>query len=288
MAIDKPKTWLVTGANRGLGEAICRAALDAGHNVVATGRRPEELAKTFGTSSDRLLLLPLDVTDKGQIGTAISVIMDRFSVIDVLVNNAGYGLLGWFENLSEEQVRRQFDINFFGALDVTRAVLPVMRAQRSGHVFSISSIAGLRSNGGAAMYCASKFALEGWMEGLAEELAPLGIVATIIEPGFFRTDFLDESSADFAAYDIADYADAAKDRREFQRKMNHQQVGDPAKLGQMMLELNAMNAPPVRIAAGSDCSQWAEEKGQFIVDEAVRWRALSRATDGDSGIQVAQ
>lgn len=286
MANGTRKTWFITGANRGLGEAMARAALAAGHNVAATARQPGELAGRFEDPDARLEILELDVADQAQIDAAVAAALDRFGRIDVLVNNAGYGTLGWFENFSDEAVRRQFEVNVFGAFAVTRAVLPQMRAQRSGHVMSISSIAGLRSSPGGSVYCASKFALEGWMEGLAGEIAPLGIHATIIEPGYFRTDFFDESSAAYDQLDIADYADASREGREFRKGMNHQQVGDPARLGQLVLGLSEMEEPPIRIAAGSDASQWAEEKGHLIVAEAIRWRDLSASTDGETGIKA--
>lgn len=286
MADKKQKTWFITGANRGLGEAMARSALEAGHDVVATARRPEEFAGRFGEGHSRLQILPLDVTDQAQIDAAVTAAMDRFGRIDVLINNAGYGALGWFENFTDEAVRRQFEVNVFGAFAVTRAVLPQMRAQRSGHVMAISSIAGLRSSPGGTVYCSSKFALEGWMEGLAGELSPLGIRATIVEPGYFRTDFFDESSAAYDQLDIADYSEASREGREFRKQMNHQQVGDPARLGKLIVELSEMDEPPVRIAAGSDSSQWAEEKGRLIVAEAERWRPLSVSTDGETGIRV--
>ena len=280
------KTWFITGANRGIGRAIAEAALGAGHRVVATGRKVDDLAAAFPGADGRVACLALDVADKAQIANAVDSAIDRFGGIDVLVNNAGYGLLGFFENMTEDQVERQFRVNLFGAMDVTRAILPHMRARRSGHVFGISSVAGLRSSGGGSIYCSSKFALEGWLEGLAQEIAPLGIRCTIIEPGYFRTDFFDESSAEYDGLDVPDYSEAARQGREFRQGMNHQQVGDPARLGRLMLDLADMAEPPVRIAAGSDCSQWAEEKGRLIVEEAIRWRPLSVSTDGDTGIRV--
>jgi NAD(P)-dependent dehydrogenase (short-subunit alcohol dehydrogenase family) len=286
MSNTNPKTWLITGANRGLGQAMARAALAAGHNVVASARKLEELQAAFPVENARLALAALDVTDDAQSGAAVDAAISRFGRIDILVNNAGYGALGWFENFTDEEIRRQFEVNLFGAFSVTRRVLPHMRAQRSGHVISISSIAGLRSAAGSTVYCSSKFALEGWMEGLAAELAPLGIHATIIEPGYFRTDFFDESSANYPEGDIADYAQVSRESREFRRSMNHQQVGDPERLGKVVVDLTEMEQPPVRIALGSDASEWAEGKGHNIVEEAIRWRPISASTDGETGIRV--
>jgi NAD(P)-dependent dehydrogenase (short-subunit alcohol dehydrogenase family) len=274
------KTWLITGAGRGLGAAIARAVLDAGHQVVATARNPATIEGALGTS-DRLLAVQLDVTKPEGAEAAVAAAKARFGRIDVLVNNAGYGQLGWFETISDEQIRRQFETNVFGAMHVARAVLPLMRAQRSGHVFTISSIAGLISVAGSSIYAASKFAVEGWMEGLAQELKPLGINATVIEPGFFKTDFLDASSVTYGAYDIGDYAEQVAKFKAWHDEMNHQQVGDPAKLGTLLLQLSDMAEPPVRLAAGSDAAEWAVQKGQQLSAEADTLRALSDSTDSE-------
>jgi NAD(P)-dependent dehydrogenase (short-subunit alcohol dehydrogenase family) len=275
------KTWFITGASRGLGAEIARAVLNAGHQVVATARDPAAV-ETALEASDRLLALKLDVTQPEQAAAAVAAAKERFGRVDVLVNNAGYGQLGWFENNSEEQIRRQFETNVFGAMHVTRAVLPLMRAQRSGHVFTISSIAGLISVAGSSIYAASKFAVEGWMEGLAQELKPLGIAATVIEPGFFKTDFLDASSVSYGAYDISDYAEQAAKFKAWHNEMNHQQVGDPAKLGALLIRLSEMREPPERLAAGSDAAGWALGKAEQLRSEAEKWRSLSVSTDGEA------
>jgi NAD(P)-dependent dehydrogenase (short-subunit alcohol dehydrogenase family) len=286
MAGSTPRTWFITGANRGLGAAMARAALAAGDNVVACGRRLAEVEAAFAGAGSALKPVALDVTKQDQIEGAVAGALAAFGRIDVLVNNAGYGLLGFFENMTDQQIRHQFEVNVFGAMAVTRAILPHMRQQRSGHVFSISSIGGLRSSGGGSVYCSSKFAVEGWMEGLQQELLPLGIHAILIEPGYFRTDFFDESSAVYDQLDVADYAAAAREGREFRQGMNHQQVGDPDRLGQLMVRLVEMDEPPVRIAAGTDSTTWAEEKARASVEEILKWRALSVTTDGNDGIQL--
>jgi len=272
------KVWFITGASRGLGAEIARAALNAGHQVVATGRNAETVAAALG-ASDHLLAVKLDVTNIDQVAAAVAAAKERFGRIDVLVNNAGYGQLGWFENTSDEQIRQQFETNVFGAMHVTRAVLPLMREQRLGHVFTISSVAGIYAVAGSSTYSASKFAVEGWMEGLVEEVKPLGIRATIVEPGFFKTDFLDASSVSYGAYDIADYSEAVAAFTEWHHNMNHEQVGDPAKLGAALLKIANMEQPPVRFAAGSDALGVVLKKANTIRAEAEAFGELSSSTD---------
>ena len=273
------KVWFITGANRGLGLGIARAVLAAGHAVVATARNVEDLKKKLIGEASSLLCVPLDITDVAQIQNAVQGAVDTFSRIDVLVNNAGYGQLGWFENTSDEQVRRQFETNVFGTMNVTRAILPVMRAQRSGHVFTISSAAGMISVAGSSTYSASKFAVEGWMEGLANEVAPLGIHATIVAPGFFKTDFLDPTSVSYGTNDIPEYAESIKAFNDFHDQMNHQQVGDPAKLGAALVTLSDCAEPPVRYAAGSDSLGVVYAKIDIMRKQAELLASLSASTD---------
>jgi NAD(P)-dependent dehydrogenase (short-subunit alcohol dehydrogenase family) len=275
------KTWFITGASRGLGAAIARAALDAGDRVVITARRRETVAETFGEDSDTVLSLALDVTDPGQVAAAVDAAVARFGRIDVLVNNAGYGHLGLFEETRSEDARVQFDTNVFGLFDMTRAVLPIMRRQRSGHVFNISSIGGLLGGESGSIYCASKFAVEGFTESVAAEVQPFGIRMTIVEPGFFRTDFLDARSVRHADDPIADYAEASAAIRAFYDARSHNQAGDPAKLGEALVTLaNAAN-PPVRWSAGTDAIAVVEGKAAGLKAELDAWRDLSASTDGD-------
>jgi NAD(P)-dependent dehydrogenase (short-subunit alcohol dehydrogenase family) len=274
------KVWMITGASRGIGLEIARAALGAGHQVVATARQPEQVLNALGEHSGRLLAVPLDVTQPEQAQAAVEAAKQQFWRIDVLVNNAGYGQIGWFENTSDKQIRDQFETNVFGSMNVTRAVLPLMRAQRSGHIFTYSSIAGVLAFAGSSIYSASKFAVEGWMEGLAQEVKPLGIVATIIEPGFFRTDFLDTSSVGYGEYDVADYAEASAVFRKWHDEKNHQQPGDPAKLGAAMLTLAEMPQPPLRFAAGSDAVEFVLSKADSLRAEVEKLKGLSVSTDG--------
>jgi NAD(P)-dependent dehydrogenase (short-subunit alcohol dehydrogenase family) len=274
------KVWMITGASRGIGLEIARTALDAGHQVVAAARRPEQILKALPDHGDRLFAVPLDVTKPAQAQAAVEAAKQKFGRIDVLVNNAGYGQIGWFENTSDRQIRDQFETNVFGSMNVTRAVLPLMREQRSGHIFTYSSIAGVLAFAGSSVYSASKFAVEGWMEGLSQEVKPLGIAATIVEPGFFRTDFLDTSSIAYGEYDVADYAEASAAFKKWHDEKTHQQPGDPAKLGATMLKLAEMPQPPLRFAAGSDAVEFVLSKADSLRAEAEQLRWLSISTDG--------
>lgn len=278
--MNDSKVWFVTGAGRGLGQAIAKAALAAGHQVVAAARRPETVTAALG-EHENLLPVALDITDEAQVAAAVAVAIEKFGAIDVLVNNAGYGQLGFFEETTDELIRRQFETNVFGTMHVTRAVLPVMRMQGAGRIFTVSSIAGFNAVAGGSVYSASKFAVDGWMEGLADELAPLGIITTVVEPGFFNTDFLDPTSAIWGASEIAEYAEAAKAFRAWHDDMNHQQSGDPDKLAQALLNLAGDPVQPVRWAAGADAVQVSRERISKRVKELDAFEALSSALAGD-------
>ena len=253
------QTWLITGAGRGMGVDFAKAALAAGHNVVATGRNPDAVAKALGESED-LLVVTLDVTSAQDAQAAVKAAVERFGAIDVLVNNAGNNYAGFFEELTPEQIERQLTVNLFGPMNVTRAVLPVMRKERSGHVVTISSTAGFAGYEGGTAYATSKFAVDGWMESLAPEIAPFGIHSTIVNPGFFRTELLTAESTIPADESIEDYAERSAARREFFAGMNGNQVGDPAKLAQALLRITELDQPPLRFIAGADAIAAAEEK----------------------------
>lgn len=273
------KTWFVTGAGRGIGAEVVRAALAAGDRVIATARDSGKLRAVFNTSSDQLLTAQLDVTDPRQAEAAVRAATDRFGVIDVLVNNAGYGQLGAFEEQEPEQAEKQFATNVFGVLNVTRAVLPVMRQQRAGRIFNISSIAGVRGGQGGTLYSASKFAVEGFSESLALEVAQFGIAVTLIEPGYFRTDFLDGSSVEHGRKTIADYLNYSATLRAALLAKNHQQPGDPAKLADVIVQLAAHDSPPLRFAAGTDAVEAIAAKLEALRAEFDQWRDLSITTD---------
>jgi NAD(P)-dependent dehydrogenase (short-subunit alcohol dehydrogenase family) len=252
------KTWFISGAGRGMGVDFAKAALATGHNVVATGRNPDAVAAALG-ESDGVLVVKLDVTSGQDAEAAVKAAVDRFGGIDVLVNNAGSNFAGYFEELTLEQIERQLTVNLLGPMNVTRAVLPVMRKQRSGHVVTISSTAGFAAYEGGTAYATSKFAVDGWMESLAPEIAPFGIHTTIINPGFFRTELLTNESTSYAEPSIEEYAERNAARREFFAGMNGNQVGDPAKLAQALLTITELDQPPLRFIAGADAIEAAEQ-----------------------------
>jgi NAD(P)-dependent dehydrogenase (short-subunit alcohol dehydrogenase family) len=277
------KTWFITGASRGLGFDIAKAALAAGDRVVATGRQRAQVGDGLGPDGDRLLTLALDVTDAAQARAAVAQAVARFGGIDVLVNNAGYGHMGYFEETAPEDVQAQFDTNVFGLLNVTRAALPVMRAARAGLVFNLSSIAGMRGSEMGSLYCATKWAVEGFSEALALEVAPFGVKVTIIEPGPFRTDFLTPESMRFGAGEIADYDERRTAQRATFEQRNGRQPGDPVKLAEAMVQLANEASPPMRFAAGAMAVTLWDAKLAKLQAELDRWRALGLATDFQAG-----
>jgi NAD(P)-dependent dehydrogenase (short-subunit alcohol dehydrogenase family) len=253
------KTWIITGAGRGMGVDIAKAALAAGNNVVATGRNPDAVTAALGRS-DTLLVVKLDVTSSDDAEAAVTAAVERFGGVDVLVNNAASFYAGFLEELAPEQMDRQITTTLIGPMIVTRAVLPVMRKQRSGHVVTISSSAGFAGFEYGTAYAASKFGVDGWMESLAPEIAPFGIRTTVVNPGFFRTELLTKDSTNYAAPSIEDYAERNAAQREFWDGMNGRQGGDPAKLAQALLTITDLEQPPFRFIAGADALAQAEEK----------------------------
>lgn len=271
------KVYFLTGASRGFGALITQAALAAGHCVVATARDLDSLRARHG-EHPRLLTLRLDVTREADAHAAVEAALARFGRIDVLINNAGYGLLGAIEDGSGPEVERLFATNVFGLLAVTRAVLPTLRRQRSGHVINLSSLGGYASYPGWGLYCASKFAVEGISEALHAELAPLGVHVTVVEPGFFRTDFLDDQSLVRTASELDDYAATVGLTRNFAAGHNHQQPGDPARLAQVLLDLADAPTPPLRLPLGSDAVARIEAKHTAVTAELATWREVSLST----------
>jgi NAD(P)-dependent dehydrogenase (short-subunit alcohol dehydrogenase family) len=275
------KVWFITGAARGMGVDIATAALDAGHAVVATARDAQKVTEVLG-EHENLLAVSLDITDPDAAEAAGKAAVDRFGRIDVLVNNAGNFYAGFFEEISPQQFRQQMETNFFGPLNVTRAILPVMRGQRSGHVITFSSTAGLVGQEFVAAYCASKFALEGWMESIRFDLAPYGITTTIVEPGFFRTELLVEGSSTlWPELSISDYADRTADTIEAWKGMNGKQGGDPAKLAAALLTIANAEQPPLRWLAGADAIGAAEQKANDLLAQADAYRELSSSLAHD-------
>ena len=274
------KTWFITGAGRGLGAEIAKAALAAGDRVVAAGRNRAAVSDRLGPNSDRLLAVELDVNNEAQAQAAVDAAVARFGTIDVLVNNAGYGHLGLFEETSEQDVQAQFGTNLFGVFSVTRAVLPVMRAARAGRIFNVSSLAGMRGTAFGSLYCASKFALEGFSESLAQEVAPFGILVMIVEPGPFRTDFLSAESIRFGAHALADYDERRPALRASFEQRDGRQPGDPAKLASAVVRLAGEPAPPMRFVAGSIAFDSIKAKLVDMQAELEHWQPLSVGTDG--------
>jgi NAD(P)-dependent dehydrogenase (short-subunit alcohol dehydrogenase family) len=254
------KVWLVTGASRGLGREVTRAALDAGETVVATARSADAVRDACGGGHHRLHAFALDITDAEAANSVAAEATKRFGAIDVLVNNAGYAEPGFFETFTDAAVRRQFEVNLFGTMNVARAVAPHMRERRSGLIVTISSVSGLVSHGGGSVYSASKFAVEGWMEGFAQELAPFGIRSLLVEPGMLRTDFMDGKSASFGTIDIPDYAEAVAQYRGFVDAANGNQPGDPKLLAAQIVGLVFRAETPSRLSFGDDAHQWAAGK----------------------------
>jgi NAD(P)-dependent dehydrogenase (short-subunit alcohol dehydrogenase family) len=272
------RVWFITGASRGFGALIVKEALAAGDAVVATARNPQTVISQHGEQPN-LLAVALDVNDEAQARAAAKAAVERFGRIDILLNNAGYGLLGAVEEATAEEIEKIYRTNVFGLLGVTRAVLPHMRDRRSGHIINISSIGGFTGFQGWGVYCSTKFAIEGLTETLAKELAPLGIKATVVEPGFFRTDFLDQQSLAVSPLSIADYHETAGSMRDFAADANHTQPGDPARLAKAMITLAHADNPPLRMPFGTDTVAALEEKNAFVARELAQWRELAVSTD---------
>ena len=269
------KIWFVTGAGRGMGIDIAKAALSAGNAVVATARGADTVRASLGEHDD-LLAVELDITDTTSAEAAVRAAVERFGRIDVLVNNAGNFYAGYFEEVSPEQMRAQIETNLFGPMNVTRAVLPVMRQQRSGHVVTISSTAGLIGQEFVAAYAASKFGVEGWMESLRFDVDPYGIRTTIVEPGFFRTELLVEgASTMWPELSIDDYAERTASTIAVWQGMNGQQGGDPAKLAAALVTITELDNPPLRWVAGADAVAAVEQKARDLLAQVDAHRELS-------------
>jgi NAD(P)-dependent dehydrogenase (short-subunit alcohol dehydrogenase family) len=274
------KVWFVTGAGRGMGVDIAKAALAAGHAVVATGRNTDTVTAALG-QDDHILAAKLDVTDRADAEAAVQAAVDRFGRIDVLVNNAGNFYAGFFEEISPEDFRAQVETTLFGPMNVTRAVLPVMRAQRSGLVVAISSTAGIVGQEFCTAYAASKFGVEGWIESLTPEVAPLGIRTMLVEPGFFRTELLAPDSTRYAQSSIDDYAERSEQTVAAWKSMDGQQGGDPAKLAHALVQLAGQDEPPQRFAAGADAVETVEKKAKDLLAQAEAYRGLSSSLAHD-------
>jgi NAD(P)-dependent dehydrogenase (short-subunit alcohol dehydrogenase family) len=272
--------WFVTGAGRGMGVDIVKAALAAGHAVVASGRNTDTVTKVLG-KSDELLVIKLDVTCPEDAKAAVEAAVERFGRIDVLVNNAGNFYAGFFEELTPDDFRAQIETNLFGPVNVSRAVLPVMRGQRRGLIVTISSTAGISGQAFVSAYATAKFGVEGWMESLAPELAPFGIRTMLVEPGFFRTELLTDDSTKWPECSIDDYAEKTRQTVTAWKGMSGLQGGDPAKLAKALIHLASQAAPPLRWAAGADAVETFEKKGRELLAQANAHRELSSSLGYD-------
>ena len=272
--MNEKRVWLITGAGRGLGVDIAKAALTAGHAVVATGRDATKVAAAVG-EHHALLAVKLDVTRPQDAQAAVEAAVAKFGRIDVLVNNAGNFFAGFFEELSPEQVRNQIETLLFGPMNVTRAVLPVMRKQRSGLLVTISSTAGIAGQMFCTAYASAKFGVEGWMESLAPEISAFGIRTMLVEPGFFRTELLGNESTIYAQPSIEGYAEQTREIVTAWKSMDGKQGGDPAKLAEALVRLAGLEEPPARFAAGADAVQTFEAKANTLLAQAQAHRELS-------------
>ena len=283
--MSKKQIWFITGAGRGMGVDFAKAALAAGHAVVASGRDRDRVSRAVGQSPD-LLAVKLDVTSRDDAQAAVRAAVDRFGRIDVLVNNAASFYAGYFEELTPEQMERQLAATLIGPMNVTRAVLPVMRKQRSGHIITISSSAGFSGFEFGTAYAASKFGVEGWMESLHAEVAPFGINTTIVNPGFFRTGLLTEQSTNYAAPSIADYDERRATQLAFWKAQNGRQSGDPAKLARALIVIASQEPPPRRFIAGADAIATAEQKLADLKAQIDSNRGLSTSLAFDEEPEV--
>jgi NAD(P)-dependent dehydrogenase (short-subunit alcohol dehydrogenase family) len=280
------RVWFITGAGRGMGVEFSKAALAAGNAVVATGRNPVAVADAIDAADD-LLVVKLDVTSRADAEAAVQAAVDRFGHIDVLVNNAASFEAGFFEELTSEQIERQLTVSLIGPMNVTRAVLPVMRTQRSGHIVTISSLAGLVGFEYNTAYAASKFGVDGWMESLAPEVAPFGIHTTVVNPGFFRTELLTKESTNYAPASIDDYAERNAATRALYESMDGKQPGDPAKLAEALLTIVDQEQPPFRFIAGADAIEQAEAKLAERQQQIDGYRELSTSLALDEAVTAA-
>ena len=275
------KVWLITGSSRGLGRALAEAVLAAGHRLVATARNPAQLADLVERYGDQVRAVPLDVRDERAAAEAIAATVAAFGRLDVLVNNAGYGDVGSIEDTPLADFRAQIETNLFGVINVTKAALPLLREQRSGHILQLSSIGGRLGPPGRAPYAAAKWGVEGFSEVLAKEVAPLGIKVTILEPGAFRTDFAGASTT--LRPTRPEYESTVGKLAQYQRDHNGLQAGDPAKAAAVILHVVGLEEPPLRLLLGSDAAHAAEQADLARMEADRKWRGLSESTDFAGG-----
>ena len=286
--MENRKTWFITGASRGFGLELVRQLLDMGHRVAATSRDAAELRRAVGIDSEDFFPTAVDLTDEASVAEAVRATVERFGRIDVVVNNAGYGQLGSLEELSDAEARANFDVNVFGTLNVLRQVMPRLRAQRGGHVINLSSIGGVVGGfPGWGVYCATKFAVEGLSEALAAEAAPFGVRVTIVEPGYFRTDFLSSGSLRVAERPLDAYALVRESETQHREQIGGNQPGDPAKAASAIIRIAAEADPPLHLLLGQDAHDLATSKLQAFGEEIARWKELTVSTGYAEAAAVA-
>ena len=261
---NQKKTWFITGCSQGIGLVLTKQLLAEGYNVVATARNLETLKSAVGVYTPQFLPLQANIINEESVSDAVNAAIAKFGTIDYLVNNAGFGLIGGIEESSDKEVHESFDVNVFGLLNITRAILPHMRAAAAGHIFNLSSVFGLIAGAGWGIYCGTKFAVEGISEALAQEVKPFGIQVTIIEPGYVRTNFLSSSSIAVPANPRAEYTAIQEEKRKHKEDVPGNQIGDPQKVAEVIISLTKMSEPPVRILLGSDALQYANYKIQLL------------------------
>lgn len=276
---NQRKTWFITGSSQGIGLVLTKQLLSEGYHVAATARNLEKLKNAVGISSPRFLPLQVDLVNENDVAGAINSAIQHFGTIDYLVNNAGFGLIGGIEESSNKEVHDSFDVNVFGLLNVTRAVLPHMRAAKFGHIFNLSSVFGLIAGAGWGIYCGTKFAVEGISEALAQEVKPFGIKVTIIEPGYVRTNFLSSGSIAVPLNPIGEYTAVQEEKRKHQEDVPGSQIGDPQKIAEAIMRLSQSSEPPVRILLGSDALQFANYKIQLLQEGIEAHKELTLSTD---------
>jgi NAD(P)-dependent dehydrogenase (short-subunit alcohol dehydrogenase family) len=273
------KVWFVTGASKGLGLSLVKKLLQQGYRVAATSRNRKDLEKAVGADNDAFLPLTVDLNNEGSVEKGIKSTVDHFGSVDVIVNNAGYGLAGALEELSDAEARQNFDINVFGSLNVIRKALPYLRKQQSGYIFNISSIGGFTGAfPGFGIYCATKFAVQGFTESLSTEVAPFGIKVTIVSPGYFRTNFLEDSSLAVPKNEIADYTNVREVQSVHQNSYNGNQAGDPDKAAAVMIEIAEQKEPPLHLFLGEDAYEFADAKIRSVQQDMNNVRALATST----------
>jgi len=282
--MNKKQVWLVTGASKGLGLALVQKLLQKGFAVAATSRSAKALEKAVGQHQN-FLPLALNLLDEADVQKAINATIERFGRLDVVVNNAGYGLVGAIEELTDAEVRQNFEVNVFGSLNIIRHALPQLRRQKSGHILNISSIGGFTGGFPAfGIYCATKFAVNGFTEALAKEVEPFGLHATVVMPGYFRTNFLDSGSLVTPATELEEYTNVRQMQKTHQEEINNNQPGDPDKAADVLIEVAQMEQPPLHLLLGADAYGMAENQIKLVEKEMEAHRELATSTNLESAI----